>query len=297
MNDLVPTIQDRSIPATWNYDESVKCTKVLISKWKNITVEFLAELWVAHVILTEEKFHGNQWSVANATKQTWEQYCEEIDIDRTTAWRWLKKYDPALKRITEGDADIQAYIEQDKYNVIYADPPWAYSNTSTRSNVDTLYAGCLDIEGVCDYEVEGKRVSELMADNAILFLWTTYPFLQESFRVVEAWGFSYKTVGFVWVKQNIKNEGLFFGIGNYTRSNSEICLIGTKGKLPRQDNSILNTQLAPRLSHSTKPHLFRSLIEKLYGELPRLELFARERFAGWDAVGNQIEPGLFEEES
>jgi len=131
------------------------------------------------------------------------------------------------------------------------------------------------------------------ADDAILFLWTTPPMLFEGLKICEGWGFVYKTIAFAWVKQT-QEGGIYLGIGNYTRSNHELCLIAKSGKgLPRKDNTISNVQLAKRLGHSEKPHLFRELIERMYGDVKRVELFARRTSPGWDTWGNQIEAELF----
>ena len=118
-------------------------------------------------------------------------------------------------------------------------------------------------------------------------MWATFPMLREALDVIEAWGFSYKTVAFNWVKQNRNGTGIFMGLGNWTRSNSEICLLATKGKPKRISGSVRSIVLSPLQQHSTKPAEIRDRIVELMGDLPRIELFAREAAPGWDVWGNE----------
>lgn len=117
-------------------------------------------------------------------------------------------------------------------------------------------------------------------------MWATFPMLREALDVIEAWGFSYKTVAFNWVKQNRNGTGIFMGLGNWTRSNSEICLLATKGKPKRISGSVRSIVLSPLQQHSRKPAEIRNRIVELMGDLPRIELFAREAAPGWDVWGN-----------
>src|SRR3990167_8289350 len=141
-------------------------------------------------------------------------------------------------------------------------------------------------------------VSEISDENSILFLWATFPKIQEALDVIKAWGFEYKTVGFTWIKKN-KNGGNFFGVGWYTKSNVEICLIGVKGKAPKESNSVSQIIETVREEHSRKPDIVRDRIIELCGDLPRIELFTRPKpqmrldgtntFDGWDVWGNEVE--------
>ena len=120
--------------------------------------------------------------------------------------------------------------------------------------------------------------------------------LREALEVIEAWGFTYKTVAFNWVKQNKTGAGLFWGLGNWTRSNSEICLLAVKGKPKRMSASVHSVILSPVQQHSRKPAETRDRIVELMGDLPRIELFAREAAPGWDAWGDEAPAhGAFEE--
>lgn len=113
--------------------------------------------------------------------------------------------------------------------------------------------------------------------------------MYEAIDVINAWGFEYKTVAFVWIKQNPKNNGWFTGLGRWTRSNAEICLLATKGKPIRFSKCVHQLIISPVEEHSKKPDITRDKIVKLAGNLPRIELFARQKVLGWDAWGNEIE--------
>ena len=115
------------------------------------------------------------------------------------------------------------------------------------------------------------------------------PQLPNVFEVINSWGFVYKTCGFTWVKKNKIKDSWFMGMGNWTRSNSELCLLAVKGKPKRIDASVLSVVDTPIEQHSKKPDVVKSHIVKLCGDLPRIELFARQKTNGWDAWGNEVE--------
>ena len=137
-------------------------------------------------------------------------------------------------------------------------------------------------------DIRQLPVKELAADDCILFMWVTFPTLQEAFSVIEAWGFTYKTVAFAWVKQNRKTSSLFWGMGHWTRANVELCLLATKGTPKRQSASVHQVVISPVEEHSKKPDIVREKIIELAGDLPRIELFARQTAHGWDAWGNEV---------
>ena len=170
-----------------------------------------------------------------------------------------------------------------KYKIIYADPPWSYRNMGNiQNNVSKHY------KTMTQKQIEELPINNISNKNSILFLWATFPKIQEALNVIKAWGFEYKTIGFTWIKTNRKNNKIFFGVGWYTKSNAEICLIGTKGKSPKTSNSISSIIISHRREHSRKPDEVRSKIIKFCGNLSRIELFARERIKGWDVWGNEI---------
>jgi len=174
-----------------------------------------------------------------------------------------------------------------KYNIILADPPWEYGyyQNKGRKVADpkfkiTPYEG-MDIE-----EIKGMPVRDLAAENCALLLWVTFPCLQWGLDVVKAWGFDYKTVAFTWVKKNKHINSYWIGLGNYTRANAEICLLGVKGMMPRKSQKIPQICDRPIGEHSQKPNVIRTRIVKLFGDLPRIELFARTKVHGWETWGN-----------
>lgn len=175
-----------------------------------------------------------------------------------------------------------------KYQIIYADPPWKYSS---RANHKTRFRG--GAEGhyqLMDMEaIKALPLSSLADENCVLFMWCTFPYLDEQIKLFRHWGFKYRTVGFTWVKTNPDQQlKTFFGVGFYAKSNAEICLMGIKGKMKPISNSISSIVIYPRGKHSEKPAVIRDKIIALFGNLPRVELFARQKIEGWDAWGNEV---------
>ena len=168
-----------------------------------------------------------------------------------------------------------------KYKIIYADPAWSYDDKlqhhggSANSHYDTM-----SVEDICNLPVQ-----QISDEDSFLFLWGTWALLPESLRVIESWGFEYKTIGFVWIK-TYQNGKDVFGMGNYTRGNTEFCLMGVKGKPKRIDNNVSQLIKTTIQQHSKKPDIVRQKIIQLCGDLPRIELFARTKIHGWDVWGN-----------
>jgi N6-adenosine-specific RNA methylase IME4 len=171
-----------------------------------------------------------------------------------------------------------------KYNIIYADPPWTYDDKchSGERGVEYKY-DCMDIE-----EIKKLPVEEIAENNCTLFMWVTWPMIAEGLDVIKAWGFKYKTIGFVWIKLNKIAKSLFWGMGNWTRSNSEICLLAVRGKPKRVSKGVHSVIMSVIEKHSKKPDETRTRIITLMGDLPRIELFARQSSSGWDVWGNEI---------
>ena len=176
-----------------------------------------------------------------------------------------------------------------KYKIIYADPPWSYNSASkkgTSRGVAERYYNVMDLETIKKLPIGDLADKE----GAVLFLWITYPHLHELIEVLDAWGFEYKTVAFNWIKiyKNSKNPVL--ALGYWTRSNAEICVLATRGKdYPRRINKgVSQIIISPQREHSRKPDIVRQKIIELVGDLPRIELFARERIEGWDCWGNEV---------
>ena len=169
-----------------------------------------------------------------------------------------------------------------RYSIIYADPAWSYQGKMMNSSVTDHY-NVMSIDDICNLPV-----NDIAAENSILFMWVTLPKLNEFMKVVSAWGFEYKTTAFVWVKKNKKADSFFMGLGRWTRANPEICVLATKGKIERKSKSIRQLQVFPVDKHSKKPDCVRDRIVDLCGDLPRIELFARQKTDGWDCWGNEI---------
>lgn len=171
-----------------------------------------------------------------------------------------------------------------RFSVIYADPPWefrTYSGQGKDRSADRHYnTGGLDT-------IKTLPVASLAADNCALLMWAVMPELRGALEVIQAWGFEYKTVGFTWVKQNKSSEGLFLGMGYWTRANAELCLLATKGSPERIAKDVHQVVLSPIEEHSRKPDEVAKRIERLLRG-PYLELYARREREGWTTWGNEI---------
>ena len=140
--------------------------------------------------------------------------------------------------------------------------------------------------------IKALPVESIADKDCVLFLWATYPMLKEALEVIEAWGFKYKTIAFQWVKLNKRGKGYFFGLGRWTRGNTECCLLATKGKPKRISASVSQIIEEPLTRHSEKPSIVRNKIVELIGDLSRVELFARQKTEGWDVWGNEVESDI-----
>jgi N6-adenosine-specific RNA methylase IME4 len=172
-----------------------------------------------------------------------------------------------------------------KFNVVLADPPWSYSTSSSVAGgrgQNTSYR-CLRPVEIYDLPVE-----KIVADDCVLFLWATYPMLMEALYTVKAWGFYYKTNAFTWLKMNRKADTPFFGMGQWTRRNTEICLLGTRGNPKALCHDISELVQSPIEEHSKKPDCVRDMIVRLCGDVPWVELFARRRTDGWFCWGDEV---------
>lgn len=179
---------------------------------------------------------------------------------------------------------IDIFNTDRKYNIIYADPPWKYSDSGCNGACEKHYK-TMTVNEICNLPVQN------IADkDCILFMWTTYPMLKESLKVMKAWGFTYKTIAFQWLKQNKSGKGFYFGLGRWTRGNTEPCLLATKGKPYKFVQSKAISQLIeyPLTRHSAKPPIVRNKIIELMGDLKRIELFARQTVDNWDCWGDEV---------
>jgi N6-adenosine-specific RNA methylase IME4 len=187
---------------------------------------------------------------------------------------------------------------ENKYNIILADPPWTfktYSEKGKEHKSAELHYNCMDLEDIYDLPV-----SNIAADDCALFLWVTNPLLPQGLETIKRWGFAYKTVAFSWYKRNKKADSFFWGLGYWSRANVELCLLATKGKPTRvskgvhqviDDHDCFDTEqiLSPIREHSRKPDEVRTRIVELCGDLPRIEMFAREETPNWSVFGNEVQ--------
>jgi N6-adenosine-specific RNA methylase IME4 len=185
-----------------------------------------------------------------------------------------------------------------KFGAILADPPWAFNLWwgGRSEKTPAAYASRAvgpHYEVMREHELNALPVADLAADDCVLFLWTCWPVIEWSFRTIKAWGFEYKTCGFCWVKAHAGQIDMFrddidphMTLGYWTRSNSEICLLATRGKPKRRDSGVRQAIIEPRREHSRKPDCVQERIERLVSG-PYLELFGRQSRSGWTVWGNE----------
>lgn len=172
------------------------------------------------------------------------------------------------------------------YNILHIDPAWGFQNWSEKGegrNPNQHY------ETMTADQIAALPVGELARGDCACFLWCVDPLLDKAFNVLREWGFRYVTVAFTWAKQSSTGAAWHMGTGYYTRANPEVCLLGMMGSLPRRDAGVRQLIVDPVREHSRKPDRIADDIVRLFGDLPRAELFARTRRSGWDAWGNQSE--------
>lgn len=192
---------------------------------------------------------------------------------------------------------IDIYNTDKKYDIIYADPPWKYSDKGCSGNCESHYP-TMSVGEICKLPI-----SSIATKNSVLFMWSTYPQMKEALQVIESWGFKYKTIAFQWIKlnrcvqlndfkittiQDVFEKSCFFGLGRWTRGNTECCLLATKGKPHRESSSVSQLVFSPIGRHSEKPSIIREKIKELMGGGTMIELFARNHIEGWDCWGNEV---------
>ena len=178
--------------------------------------------------------------------------------------------------------DIQPFSQ----SIIHCDPPWAFQNWSEKGedrNANQHYAT------MTWEEIRDLPVGHLASRNCAVFLWCVDPLLDKGFEVLKAWGFRYSSVAFTWAKRTCTGKKWFMGAGYTTRANPETCLLGMTGHIERQSAAVRQLIVEPVREHSRKPDRIADDIVKLYGDLPRVELFARIRRPGWSSWGNELD--------
>ena len=193
------------------------------------------------------------------------------------------------------DNERKKEIEQKKYRIIYADPPWHYGsksavNDSTGNGIKPLsdHYNTMSLK-----ELEELPIKKMTEDDAACFMWVTDSHLDEAIKILKEWGFKYKTIAFNWVKTTSKGN-YCKNVAPWTMKSSEICLLGTKGSMTKHKkvNNIESLVVAERTKHSKKPEEVRKRIELLFGDASRLEMFARHASDGWDAFGNEVKNSI-----
>lgn len=185
-----------------------------------------------------------------------------------------------------------ADLPQGHFKAIYADPPWrfeAWSGKGTARSADNHY-DTMRLE-----DIAALPVAAVAAEDSVLFMWICWPMLPEALQLIEAWGFNYKTCGFSWTKADDRQGDMLsdsvpvqVGMGYWTRANSEVCLLATRGKPKRLNADVRQGIIEPRRQHSRKPDCVHGRIERLV-EGPYLEMFARAPRSGWTVWGNQTD--------
>lgn len=181
-----------------------------------------------------------------------------------------------------------------KYQIIYADPPWKFSSKQLQKYHTTRFHSLeREYNIMTTQDIMRLPVGQIAADDCALFLWTTDAHIPDALEVIKAWGFKYVTIAFIWRKITSSGKQIAT-LGSWTMKNCELCLLATKGKMLKykKTNNLYQLVDAERTSHSTKPYEVRNRVELLFGNLPRIELFARQKTEGWDVWGNEVESDI-----
>lgn len=222
----------------------------------------------------------------------------EGSMDLTNGTMSIKRFDEddnLLMEITESAINVyKTPVKKplQKYNIIYGDPPWSfrtYSDKGKQRSADMHYPT------MSKKAIQDLPIKNLAAKDCVLLLWVTYPTLEEALELIKKWGFKYQTCGFSWIKENKRADTDFMGMGYWTRSNNEICLLATRGKPKRVSASVRQVIRSKIREHSRKPDEIRQRIVDLLGDLPRIELFARQKHEGWDCWGNEVNSDIIME--
>ena len=177
-----------------------------------------------------------------------------------------------------------------KYQIIYADPPW--KTKTFKEKKDGLISRELPYKQMTDEEIKSLPINNFVSDDAILFMWCIDSRIPIMADIMKAWGFTYKCIGFVWAKKAKTTDGFNGGFSSYTKRDCEFCFIGTKGKYLNLKRGINQILIETKTIHSKKPNEIRKRIIDMCGNLPKLELFARNQFEDWDVFGNEVENSI-----
>lgn len=210
-------------------------------------------------------------------------FLEATDAHDTIArsrQRLIERLDPEAYR-----ERAREYFGTDRtYNIIYADPPWRYGPEGARGGTSRHY------QTMSDAELADMPVLGLAREDAALLLWCTDAMMEKGLRLIEAWGFVYLKFYRFWIKENKHERTIFHGPGNFSRGNIEFVMLGIRGEIKRyeqKDFCMPKPLLSPVQEHSRKPEAMAESIVDVFGDLPRIELFARRQKFGWDTWGNE----------
>lgn len=179
-----------------------------------------------------------------------------------------------------------------KYKIIYADPAWSYGNRGLMNKQKKIVHIESHYPTMTTDEICNLPIKELADKDCVLFMWVTYPHLENAFKVIKAWGFKYSTCGFEWFKTHKSGKPTHFMGAWVVGGAIEICLIAHKGSPKRISKRVKRLVISERTRHSEKPDEVRKRIVELMGDLPRIELFARQKVEGWDVWGNEVESDI-----
>ena len=264
------------VPKDWDYDKSVKRVGGLVYKWKNITIEIAGELSISRDALssTWEAQERSTDGTFVPPDKTWVGYCEEVGIEKRSANRWIERFfgpsrlpSPVLPKLES--------------QVIYADPPWAFSNSGFDQSAAQIYS-TMPTDEICKYaDKTGKTIQKLASEKrSVLFLWVPASLIPDGLDVVKAWGFSYKTQ-MIWAKDKSP------GMGWWVKTKHEVLFIASKGEKLHPAIKYDSLFEAPARKHSQKPEKVYTMIEAMYTG-PYIELFARNKREGWEGWGNEF---------
>lgn len=205
-----------------------------------------------------------------------------LPAERAVKYRHLRK-----KRL---NMKVNIFDTNNKYPVIYADPPWktGYFKQYRGQKEGGQKSVGLPYTTMTDEEIKALPIKKIAADDAVLFMWCIDSRIADIKEIMKAWGFDFKAVGFVWVKKAKTTNGTNATFGSYTRRSCEFCFIGTKGRYIIRQKAVEQLIIEPKSEHSRKPNTARERIIQIMGEIPKIELFARQKVEGWDCWGNEI---------
>jgi N6-adenosine-specific RNA methylase IME4 len=275
MNEII--LYDKpNLPEEWNYDESVNKVEPLVYKWKYLSLEMMTELWIAREMLSRVGNPDFTIGTNVPIGKTWAQYCRDIKLEKRTANRWLKLF---FQLETEAKEKENLLLPvEGKWAAIVIDPPWKYG---TKYDEDTRRVASpydeIPLEELYKFKIPAD-------DNSSLWLWTTHKFINESFDLMENWGFEYK-ISIAWNKVKM-------GMGRWLRCQVEFCLLGIRGKPNWNLTNERDILEEKRREHSRKPDGFYELVEDItpgpLDDTYYCDIFSREKRKGWAQIGMEI---------